>query len=383
MKKIVVITRGYPCPATPTLYAFTKELVTQWRSFGMDVQVINPLPAKDYKICKDISGRDNVYFPKFRRFRALKAIPFLRYFRWKLEDRSYQKAVERCLENRKDQLLYGKFLDSALSASVIGKKRGLNVYCDFGESSLWSIKYAPMDEVLRRAKTISGFVSVSGANTEMLTESGIASEEKILTAINGVNGDVIRRLDKKECREQLGFPGDAVIGLFLGLFIDRKGPLRVAEATKDIPGLKMIYIGEGEQKPSGDNIIHCGPVLHEDIARYLSAADFFILPTLAEGCCNAIVEAVVCGLPVISSRDSFNDEILEDAYSLRVDPSSVPQLREAVEKLVSDDALRESMSRRALEKGREYRIDDRAKRILRFIGAELPETNQTPEGKIQ
>ena len=373
MKKIVVITRGYPCKATPALYSFTKELVTQWKKLGMDVQVINPLPAKEYRICKGDHGRDNVYFPKFRRYRALKAIPFLRHFRWNLEDKSYQKAVESCLSDGNDQVFYGQFLDSAFPASVIGKKRGIDTYCDFGESSLWSIKYAPMDEVLRRAKDVRGYISVSGANTEMLIESGIATEENILTAINGVNGEVVYKMDKEQCRRELGFPQDAVIGLFLGHFIERKGPLRVAEAVKGIENLRMIYIGQGKMTPEDDNIIHCAPVKHDEIARYLSAADFFILPTLAEGCCNAIVESVVCGLPVVSTDASFNNEILDDEISFRVDPKNIPQIRAAVEKLVYDPGLRARMAQKALEKGVEFRIENRARKILRFMGMEAPE----------
>jgi glycosyltransferase involved in cell wall biosynthesis len=46
---------------------------------------------------------------------------------------------------------------------------------------------------------------------------------------------------------------------------------------------------------------------------FLNASDVFILPTLAEGSCNAILEALACGIPVVSSdipaiRDDFGRE---------------------------------------------------------------------------
>jgi glycosyltransferase involved in cell wall biosynthesis len=97
--------------------------------------------------------------------------------------------------------------------------------------------------------------------------------------------------------------------------------------------VKLICAGHGEQQPYGKNLLAAGQLLPSEVPFYYYAADFFVLPTLAEGCSNAVVEAIGCGLPVISSNMSFNDDILSDEYSIRIDPMNVDELEKAIRTL--------------------------------------------------
>ena len=106
---------------------------------------------------------------------------------------------------------------------------------------------------------------------------------------------------------------------------------------------------------------------HEEIPKYLSAADFFILPTQAEGCCNAIIEAMACGLPIISSDRDFNDDILNDECSIRVNPDNIEQIRNAVKKVVDDNQLREMMSKASLKKVKILELRQRARNIMDYM----------------
>ena len=201
----------------------------------------------------------------------------------------------------------------------------------------------------------------------MLVDEKITSIEKIITIPNAVDLSIFYKRDKRAVREKLGFPQDSTIGIFVGHFIDRKGPLRVEQATRDIPNLRMVYIGSGAQEPQGENIIFKGSVEHENLPEYLSAADFFILPTLAEGCCNAIIEAMACGLPIVSSDMAFNYDILDRNMALLVDPQSIDELANAVIVLMKDNDLREEMSRAAELKAKNFDIEIRAKKIIDYM----------------
>ena len=201
----------------------------------------------------------------------------------------------------------------------------------------------------------------------MLLDENLATKDRIKVFPNGVNLEKIHQLDKSTCRKDLGIEEDKVVGIFLGHFIERKGPLRVAAATKGIKNLQMIYIGTGDQVPQGDNIVFKGRVPHEEIPKYLSAADFFILPTQAEGCCNAIIEAMACGLPIISSDRDFNDDILNDECSIRVNPDNIEQIRNAVKKVVDDNQLREMMSKASLKKVKILELRQRARNIMDYM----------------
>ena len=99
----------------------------------------------------------------------------------------------------------------------------------------------------------------------------------------------------------------------------------------------------------------------------LSACDVFALPTLIEGSCNALVEAMACGLPIVSSAGEFNDDVLDDGMSIRIDPLDVPAIRQAIVRLRDDAPLRARMAAAALQRARLFDIDARARRILAFM----------------
>ena len=110
-----------------------------------------------------------------------------------------------------------------------------------------------------------------------------------------------------------------------------------------------------------------GRLLHEQIPIYLNAADVFVLPTLKEGCCNAVVEAMACGLPIISSNLAFNWDVLDETNSIMIDPQNIQQIRDAIIKLRDDSVLRKRLAEGALRKAESLTIDQRAKEIMKFF----------------
>ena len=103
------------------------------------------------------------------------------------------------------------------------------------------------------------------------------------------------------------------------------------------------------------------------MANWLSAADIFVLPTVAEGSCNAILEAMGCGLPVISSDIPSNREILDPSMSILVDPMNISQIKKAIVTLADDAYMRKTMGLAALKQSRGFGVRDRAQRILTWI----------------
>lgn len=130
----------------------------------------------------------------------------------------------------------------------------------------------------------------------------------------------------------------------------------------------------GSLKPTCRNILFMGTLPHDRIGEYLSMADVFVLPTLAEGCCNAIIEAMACGLPVISSNLPFNDDTLDETNSIRIDPNDIEAIKSAINTLFADKELREKLAQGALETASKLKIENRTKNIIAFIEEKIEDS---------
>ena len=366
IKVITVLTFGYPNSLTPTLYTFVENIVVHWRNMGYTVKVINPIPMRKQKNYQIIGKHKNDIFPPYEDYLWMRKIPGLVRLQIHRMYKSIYKSVEKCFDQKSD-CIFTCFLNSGFIASRLSKKYGINAFCECGESTLWSLNERSRRSALRDLRHVRGYISVSQKNTHMLVDEKITNIEKIITIPNAVDLSVFYKRDKSAARKKLGFPQDLTIGIFVGHFIDRKGPIRVGQATRGVPNLKMIYIGAGAQEPQGENIVFKGSVKHEELPEYLSAADFFILPTLAEGCCNAIIEAMACGLPIISSNMAFNYDILDRKTAILVDPQNIDELSNAIRVLTCNIGLRKEMSHAAELKAKDFDIRIRTKKIIDYM----------------
>lgn len=376
MKRICIITMCYPTPKSPAQFAFVDELACAMADRGVQIDVITPTPYGKKKSRGHMAAHwerktpqgnvIHVYQPMMLRVsdRTIGQIKL-----GSISDRNFYRAVRKTLLRLpKPDALYSHFLNPAgIAAAKLGKELGVPSFCAFGESSLWTVERIGLENATAQLSQLAGIVAVSSENKRLLSEAGIYPAEKIGVFPNSADHTVFYPRDKAACRKALGLPQDAVIGMFTGAWEERKGPLRVQQAALRIPGLKMIYAGSGAQIPEGDNVLFKGRIAHEKLPEYLSAADFFVLPTLAEGCCNAIVEAMACGLPVISSEGSFNDDILNEINSIRIDPMDVEALHAAMKRLTEDAALRERLAEGAAEMTQQLDIAQRAANILHFM----------------
>ena len=376
--KICILTTGFPTPKEPGKYAFLDQLACTWAEMGNEVNVIYPIP-----ILVELFDKNRFYRSRWIRTTlggSSITVFCPRYFSMSdktvlgvntriISYKSFQRAIIRTLSDLKNKpdVLYGHFLPSGCQAGDIGRKLSIHSFCAFGESSLWSLDGCNTDDVRRRLAKLSGIVSVSTENKRILVENDLYREEDIEVFPNGVDHSLFYPRDKQEMRKKYGFPADAFIGAFTGSFSDDKGVLRAQEAAVKAGNVPMIYIGSGTCKPEGSNILFSGKLQHEKIPEYLSAADFFILPTKAEGCCNAIIEAMACGLPIISSKGAYNDDILSDTYAIRTDPTDVTAMAKAIKALYEDPKRRSRMSESAREASMRFDISKRAAAIIGFM----------------
>lgn len=145
---------------------------------------------------------------------------------------------------------------------------------------------------------------------------------------NGVDLARFYPLDRGAERAQLGLPADAKVLVTVGGLVERKGFHRVIELLPALrepyPGLHYLVVGG--PSPEGDwterlaaqvrelGLTDCvrftGPVEPDALRGYLSAADVFVLATRNEGWANVLLEAMACGLPVVTTQVGGNAEVV-------------------------------------------------------------------------
>lgn len=259
---------------------------------------------------------------------------------------------------------------------MISQKYQIPFFVATGESKIWVESLFPRKTIDNALANISGAICVSTKNLDESLELKLATQDKMVVIPNAIDPEKFYKMDKELVRKKLGFKEDDFIVSFMGSFDERKGVMRLSAAMKQVNLAKVIYIGSGELMPIGDEILFAGRLSHDQVCEYLNASDVFVLPTLAEGCSNAILEAMACGLPIISSDQDFNNEILTPADSIRIDSMDINAIAEAINQIKNDAYLRNKMSESALIHSQPFHIKNRALRIMDFIENVIDKKNE-------
>lgn len=294
-----------------------------------------------------------------------------------------QKAVERIITKYriKIEAFYGHFFRSAVLAWRYASNHNIPLFVASGESTIPSLLKPCRSFSLEAFKnTLSGVVCVSTKNKDEAIALGYASPKQCVVFPNGVDLSLFRPQNRNECRQRLGLPLDKFIVVCAGNFTERKGQTRVVAAIEKLnnPSIGVVLAGRGNEVLNSAFILYKGFVNHDNIPYYLCAADAFVIPTRWEGCCNSIIEAMACKLPIVSSNRSFNWDVLNKKNAILIDPDNIDEIADAVDLLFKDSALRERLGQNSLLVSKELSIKERANKIIQFIY----EKNSSSQGTI-
>ncbi|MGZ5305070.1 MAG: glycosyltransferase, partial [Bacteroidia bacterium] len=183
--------------------------------------------------------------------------------------------------------------------------------------------------MLTALKNASRIFSVSDSLKQHVVSLG-ADSDKIRVIGNGVDLAKFYPLSKIVARAELNIPVDAKVLVSVGGLVDRKGFHRVIEV---LPALvakypELIYLIVGGESAEGNirerlenqvkalklekHVRFLGAYPSEHLKVPLSAADLFVLATANEGWANVFLEAMGCGLPVITTDVGGNAEVVND-----------------------------------------------------------------------
>jgi teichuronic acid biosynthesis glycosyltransferase TuaC len=365
----------FPTPWIPESGAFLKNLADVMDEERLDVQVVAPM-SLGKRLREGSRGQDESVFatryavvrPRFLEL-PLRLVGLNRATR-RINEDLLRAAVERGLSAcpRPVTTVYAHFWVGAYAARRWCRARGIPYFVELQESGIRGFLNPAGDpRELRVLLDSAGVVSVSKDNVRFLEETGIAAQKRVCYLPNGFDRCRFAALDRVECRRRLRLPEHGMLVAFVGHFIERKGPLRVLKALERLNGVRGVFLGRGPQWPSGPCVLHAGPVLNADLPVWLSAADVFVLPSLAEGLANVTIEAMACGLPLVVSDRPFNRDVLTHREAVFVDPESVESIAGGLKSLLGSERLRRELGAAALAQSRAFSLQQRVQGLREFV----------------
>ena len=235
-------------------------------------------------------------------------------------------------------------LDALLPARLSGVRRCLHSEHGWDVNDLFGTRLKPI--VLRRMHSplIDRYITVSQDFKRYLVDKVHVRPDRITTICNGV--DTAKFCPAEHKPQDLaprGFigPESVVVGT-----VGRLQPVKdqatlirsfaqLAHSDATIKSkLRLVIVGDGPLRNALTRLVDdldIGCITwfagsSQDVSQVLRLFDVFVLPSLAEGISNTILEAMATGLPIVATRVGGNPELVQDGVNGRLMPSADAQM---------------------------------------------------------
>jgi glycosyltransferase involved in cell wall biosynthesis len=218
---------------------------------------------------------------------------------------------------------------------------------------------------------------------QLIEQNGLLPAN-ITSVSTGIDPERYVPADKAVARRALvahGVPANGPLLAIVATLRSWKGHLYLLEALAGLPTGHLIIVGDGPYRPSIEQKLAelglAGRVTlagqQQEVTPWLQAADLFVLPSYAnEGVPQALLQAMMCGLPVLSTTVGAIAEAVDDGVTgCLVAPRDAPALRDALAALLADPDKAAAMGRagraRAVAQFSREAMLDRMEAIFRAV----------------
>ena len=226
--------------------------------------------------------------------------------------------------------------------------------------------------------------SVSDSLRQLLLAHGVRPE-RIEVVGNGVDTVRFSPQDRAACRAALDIPASARVLISVGGLVPRKGFHHVIEQLPPLcashPELLFLVVGgasaEGNYRPELERQVKAlgletcvrflGPRRPDELPAILCAADVFVLATANEGWANVFLEAMACGLPVVTTDVGGNREVVcRDELGIVVPFGDGEALCRAIDEALCRDWNKAIIRRHAEDNAWDERVERLCVHFLRI-----------------
>ena len=327
MTEVAWLTSSDPWAGDTVGGIFFRAQVQALARAGLAVTVVAPTPAVPWPLAH-LNDRWHAHslIPKVERDGTIDVVR-PRYPNvpgqpsWAMPDRSIADAAWRARGHWTGaRLIHGHYSLVGLAAWRLARRAGLPFVLTFHGSDVntWPDRHPERLGDLRAA--------VRDAALVFAVSSALAERVRALTGVEAVHLPIgsdhraiaAAALPRPEARRLLDLPSDRVVVLFVGRLVREKGVRELVSAILELGNPFVgVLVGSGpeagfgsDDPRAGDRLVYAGARTHDEVVKFMAAADVLVLPSYAEGLPTVLVEAGSVGLPVIGSAVGGIPELL-------------------------------------------------------------------------
>ena len=268
------------------------------------------------------------------------------------------------------------FTTKLLSHSISKKARKYAwVHCNMQMDHWTTLVYASLDEEVNAYNKYDKVCCVSNTALKGFEKTIMGVRVERDTMYNPINSKEIRNMASEGTRVEHVRP----LLVTVGRLEHQKGYDRLVRIAKHLvdDGLKfeLWILGVGSQEADlkqyiqENHLEECVKLLgfHTNPYKYIVQGDLFVCSSRSEGYSTAVTEALILGIPVITTDCSGMAELLKDGECGIITENDEGAFYEGVKRLLKDAALLEHYREKAVERGNDFTIESLMKPIENIL----------------
>jgi teichuronic acid biosynthesis glycosyltransferase TuaC len=346
---------------------------------------VKPLPEWAKQPTRELRGLTITHAPMLYLPGVLKSLDGM----WL--ERSIAPVVRRMHSERHADLIDAHFgYPEGVGCIRLGRRMNLPTFITVrGFENEYVSKPRIGEQLISAMRTADGCISVSDSLRQLLLKHGVRSE-RVSVVHNAIDSATYRPGPRDDARRKLAIPLDAPLVVSVGHLVSRKRHHVLLDAFASAraanPNASLVIIGARSFEQSYPAELEArarelgiagatrflGNIPPREVVDWLQAADIFALGTAREGCCNAVLEALATGLPVVTTPAGDNEYFVHHARNGYIVPiDDVAAFGTAIDDaLARKDWDRAAISRELVEQVGAW--SDVAARVLAFMRERLP-----------
>jgi glycosyltransferase involved in cell wall biosynthesis len=248
--------------------------------------------------------------------------------------RSVTPVIRRLMLDRSIDLIDAHFgYPDGVGCFTAARRLGVPVFVTVRGMEVDALRNPALaSQLLPALQQANGCICVSHSLRDVLATYGV-NPETMAVIPNAVDRAKFRPGNRAAARETLGLTRDRRYVISIGHLVSGKRHdiliRALAQIRRQSRDAELIIIGGAAYDPTcpaylrrlaeesgvGAAVRFAGRIPPAEIATWLQAADLFALGTEREGCCNAVLEALACGLPVVTTPAGDNPYFVKDGIN--------------------------------------------------------------------